>query len=226
MINTIIFDLDGVVINSEPVHQRLEYELFRELGLNIPSDERNSFVGTSSADMWTTIIEKYSLNKAPQDMLGLGRGRYLELVRNGRVPLVEGVLDIIKLFQANGFKILLASSSSSITIREVLKCFKLEEVFSVCVGGDQVSRSKPSPEIFLKAAQLGGSMPAECLVIEDASNGVLAAREAGMYCIGFQSHYTGDQDLSLANAVVSKLNEINLDLIRRIQNGQLQAERD
>jgi HAD superfamily hydrolase (TIGR01509 family) len=216
MIKAVIFDLDGVIINSEPVHQRLEYEIFEELGVSIPAEVRNSFVGTSSMDMWTKIIQMYSLNKTPVELISMGRGRYLEVVKTGRVPLVDGILDLIKILKDNEYSLLLASSASSRTIIEVLKWFNLDEVFTIFVGGDQVERSKPNPEIFLKAAELGNVKPSQCLVIEDAYNGVFAAKEAGMYCIGFQSHYTGDQDLNMADEIVMKLSDITLELINKI----------
>ena len=219
MIKTVIFDLDGVVVNSEPVHQRLEYDMYLELGLDIPREMRKTFVGTSAMDLWRMIIEKYSLNKTPEELLDMGRGRYLDIVKTGRVPLVDGVLDLIKLLQENGYSLLLASSATSKTITEVLRWFNLDEVFKVFVGGDQVSRSKPNPEIFLKTAELGNVRPSECLVIEDAYNGVFAAKEAGMYCIGFQSHYTGEQDLNMADVIVMKLCDITLDMIKQINYG-------
>jgi HAD superfamily hydrolase (TIGR01509 family) len=224
MIKAVIFDLDGVIVNSEPVHQRLEYEIFSELGLEIPTEMRNSFVGTSSMNMWTRIIERFSLDRKPEELIAMGRGRYLQLVKGGRVPLVEGARELIQRCREDGYKILLASSSTRITIGEVLKWYQLEPFFSAYVGGDQVSRSKPNPEIFLKAAEAGEVAPAACLVIEDAFNGIVAAKEAGMYCIGFQSHYTGDQDLSGADIIVSGLDQITPEIIKSIGESTVDLE--
>jgi HAD superfamily hydrolase (TIGR01509 family) len=217
MIDTVIFDLDGVVVNSEPVHQRLEDALFAELGLEIPDEVKKSFVGTSSIDMWTKIAGLYRPGKSAGELLLLGRGRYLAEVRKGNVPLVDGIRELLDRLIAHQFRILLASSSTSVTIGEVLKWFGLNEVFKVVVGGDQVSRSKPSPEIFLKAASLGNALPGNCVVIEDSMNGVIAAKEAGMFCIGFSSQDTGDQDLSRADLTVNRLDSITPGLIRNIQ---------
>lgn len=218
MIRTVIFDLDGVVVNSEPVHQRLENRLYLELGLDIPPDLKKALVGTSSRDAWKLIIEKYSLDRSPEELIELGRGRYLEEVRKGKVPLIDGVLDLIQRLRENGFRLMMASSASSRTIREVLKWNHLDAVFRLFIGGDEVSHSKPDPEIFLKIAERGGVNPIDCLVIEDAANGVVAARKAGMFCIGFQSHYTGDQDLAFADTIVTAMDEITIDLIRSIGN--------
>lgn len=218
MIKAIIFDLDGVVINSEPVHQRLENTMYRELGLDLSPEFKQSLVGTSALDAWRLIRKHYKLNKSPEELLLIGRGRYIEVLKAGGVPMSEGAHDLIALFQRNNYKILLASSASSGTIEEVLRFHELEEIFSLYIGGDQVSRSKPEPEIFLKIAQMGKVEPRECLVIEDAGNGIKAAKSAGMFCIGYKNHFTGKQDLSLADAIVGNLNEISIDLVRKIEN--------
>ncbi len=218
MIRAIIFDLDGVVVNSEPVHQRLENELYRELGLDLSDELKRSIVGTSAVDAWKMIGKLYHLDKTPEELLLLGRGRYLAEVRKGLVPLSEGAHDLIRLFQSNDYLLLLASSATSRTITEVLKWHKLEKMFSLFVGGDQVAHSKPDPEIFLTAAKKAGMDSSECLVIEDASNGVKAARAAGMYCIGFRNHFTGEQDLSMAHVVVDRLSDISLELVKKIQD--------
>jgi HAD superfamily hydrolase (TIGR01509 family) len=217
MIKAIIFDLDGVIVNSEPVHQRLENQMYAELGLDLPHDFKQSLVGTSSLDAWRIIGENYRLDKSPEELLSQGRGRYLEVLKSGGVPLSEGALDLISLVKDKGFKILLASSASSRTITEVLKWHRLDDIFRIYIGGDQVSRSKPEPEIFLKAAKMGEVDTGECLVIEDAFNGIKAARRAGMYCIGYQNHFTGKQDLSMADVVVNNLHEITLELIHKIE---------
>ena len=216
MIKAIIFDLDGVVINSEPVHQRLENRMYEELGLDLSPEFKKSLVGTSALDAWKLIDKHYGLNKTPEELLLIGRGRYIEVLKAGGVPLSEGALDLISLFQKYNYKILLASSASSRTIGEVLRFHKLEEIFRLYIGGDQVSRSKPEPEIFLKIAQMGKVAAGECLVIEDAYNGIKAAKSAGMFCIGYENHFTGEQDLSMADAIVGNLNEITIDLVHRI----------
>ncbi len=220
MIKSIIFDLDGVIVNSEPVHQRLENEMYRELGLDIPEELKQAIVGTSAIDAWKLIRKKFPLNKTPEELLAMGRGRYLEVVKKGGVPLSDGISEVISHFREGGYRLMLASSATSKTISEVLKWHKLDDIFHIFVGGDQVKYSKPDPEIFLKVAQLGKTEPGQCLVIEDASNGVKAAKAAGMFCIGFKNHFTGTQDLSAADAIIEKLTDINIDLVHKIESGK------
>lgn len=213
MIKTIIFDMDGVIINSEPVHQQLETEIFEELGLNISAEERKTYIGTSAVDMWTIIGKRHRILKSPEEMLLYGREKYWKDLDEGKVTLMHGALDLIKYFHENKFIVQVASSATRPTVDKVLGHFHLEKYFRYRIGGNEVSRSKPEPEIFIKAAQQSSSDPGKCLVIEDSSNGVIAAKMAGMFCVGYASSHTGIQDLSMADLVVQNLNEITPEAI-------------
>jgi beta-phosphoglucomutase-like phosphatase (HAD superfamily) len=216
MISTIIFDMDGVIIDSEPIHQQLEFEMFAELGLHISDEEHKDYIGTSAVDMWTKIGERHNLTRKPRELLQFGRKKYWESLDDGKVPLVKGSLDLIKFFYENEFLIQVASSATRPTVNKVLEHFNLEKYFKYRIGGDEVSKSKPEPEIFLKAAQQSGSDPENCLVIEDSDNGVKAAKSAGMYCIAYQNPGTGSQKLTHADFVVKSLKEIDLAIIKSI----------
>lgn len=217
MITTIIFDMDGVIVDSEPVHQRLEWEMYASLGLTISEEEHKSYIGTSSVDMWTMIGEKHHLTKTPEELLVIGRRQYWAALDNGDVPLVHGVKDIITKFHSLGFTLQVASSASRPTVDKVLTHFGLDGYFSHRIGGNEVAKSKPEPEIFLRAAQQSGSVPGLCLVIEDSTNGIKAAMRAGMRCIGYANSGTGHQDLSAADYVVHELSAITPDLIAQLR---------
>ncbi len=217
MISTIIFDMDGVIIDSEPIHQQLEFEMFAELGLHISEEEHKDYIGTSAIDMWTKIGERHNLTKSPKELLLYGRKKYWKSLDEGKVPLVEGALDLINIFYENKFLIQVASSATRPTVDKVLEHFSLGKYFKYRIGGDEVSKSKPEPEIFLKAAQQSGSDPENCLVIEDSGNGVTAAKSAGMFCIGYENSGTGKQNLAHADVLVKNLNEIDLVTIKSIQ---------
>ncbi len=209
--------MDGVLVNSEPVHQRLEAEMFEELGLTLTFEEQQTFVGMSAYDSWSKVIRKYKLKNKPEDLIVRGRKKYWEVLHNtDEVKMMEGAMDLIERLRKSNLKLLLASSATSLTIREVLKKFMLEKHFPLFIGGDQVSASKPHPEIFIRIAERGNADPGECVVIEDASHGITAAKKAGMKAIGFQNHHSGKQDLSHADAVVGDLKSITVDFIRHL----------
>jgi beta-phosphoglucomutase-like phosphatase (HAD superfamily) len=218
MISSVIFDMDGVLVNSEPVHQKLESEMYKELGLNISKKEHQTYVGMSSIDMWTKIKETHVLVQTPEQLLDLSRNKYWAALDAGNVELVEGVLLLIGLLRRNDYTLQIASSATAPTIDRVLKYFRLTHFFSHFIGGDQVKKSKPNPEIFHKAARQSGTAPEKCLVIEDSTNGVLAAKSAGMHCVGYANPDSGDQDLSGADIIVRHLSEIDLSTIRGLSN--------
>jgi len=208
--------MDGVIIDSEPTHQKLEFEMFAELGLTISDEEHKTFVGTSSVDMWTMIKKNHTLNKTPEELLMYGRAKYWEALDQDRVPLVSGARGLISLFYENDFIVQVASSATRPTVDKVIEHFQLQKYFIHRIGGNEVKKSKPDPEIFVRAAAQSNSNPANCLVIEDSRNGIIAAKEAGMRCIGYVNPGTGAQDLSAANIVVSSLKEINLKLVQTL----------
>lgn len=215
MVNTVIFDMDGVLVNSEPVHQRHEREMYEELGLELSFEEQQSFVGMSAVDSWKFVIEKYNLNNTPEELLLRGRGKYLKVLEEtDEVKMIDGARDLIARLENNGYHLLLASSATTPTISAVLKKFDLIDTFPLFIGGDMVHNSKPNPDIFLQIASTAQVDPTHCVVIEDAEHGVTAANKAGMKSIGYQNHHSGKQNLSHAHVVVSELGEITLDLLR------------
>lgn len=212
--------MDGVIIDSEPVHQELEREMFRDLGLNISEEEHRNYVGTSSIDMWTMVRAKHPLNKTPEELLHYGRDQYWKALENGRVPLVDGIQALLEKLYRSEFIIQVASSATRPTVDKVLAHYGIETYFSHRIGGNEVKRSKPDPEIFIQAASQSGTAPQQCLVIEDSANGVKAAKAAGMVCIGYANYKnnTHTQNLSTADLVVDTLHKIDVELIRSLDD--------
>ena len=217
MIDTVIFDLDGVIVDSEPVHQENERWMFEQLGLTLTEEEHKNYIGTSAIDMWKQVIAIHDLNKKPEELLEMGRNRYLQMLKKeDRIRLVPGVKTLINHLGKNHFGLLLASSASKKTILTVLNHFDLLDQFEVIIGADDVNRSKPFPDLFLKAAFAHHVQPEDCLVIEDSVNGVKAAKTAGMKCIGYQNSSALLQDLNEGDYVVESLSEINTQLINSL----------
>lgn len=210
MISTVIFDMDGVIIDSEPVHFRIEQEIFRELGLEISREEYSQYVGRS--DLWRSIKEKYGLDYEVDEIRDRYQTRYLSYLDTSyNEDPIEGVVDLIKALDENDVTLVLASSSTMKNINMVLKKFGLLEYFSLRISGANLETSKPHPEIFLKAAKLAEASPQNCMVIEDSGNGVQAAKAAGMRCVGFKNPNSGQQDLKAANWVIEHFDEFDLN---------------
>jgi len=217
MIQTVIFDMDGVIIDSEPVYFKIDKEMFEELNIAVSFEEHSTYVGTSSQNMWDAIIKKHGIPGDPGKLMRKEYNLYMDyLVNANDLQPIDGVMELINGLHENNFKLILASSSRMEIIDIILKKFKLSDLFIAKVSGSELAHSKPHPEIFLRSAQLAGSEPKECIVIEDSKNGVVAAKAAGMKCIGFLNPSSGDQDLKSADMVIRSFKELNAELLKSL----------
>lgn len=202
IIDAVIFDMDGVIIDSEPLHKKLNDELLAEYGVKMGKEEQLSFIGTTSYYEWKTIKRRYNLPNFLEELVKRDRDLYLtNLKRNKDIKPIEGVDELIKFLYSKNLKLAVASSSPINVIEIVIKRFKLEEYFCQLVTGDDVKNSKPAPDIFLRAAKLLDVRPDHCIVVEDSKNGVEASKKAGMYCMAFKNLNSGNQELSKADFI-------------------------
>jgi HAD superfamily hydrolase (TIGR01509 family) len=215
MIRTVIFDMDGVIIDSEPIHFKMENEMFQELNIAIPYEEHCSFVGTSSKNMWQIIAEKYGLKVDVNELVKKQHALYMAYLLSAKdIRPIQGVMELIEDLYRNNFGLVLASSSYMEVIEVVLSKLNLSSYFMTKISGTELANSKPHPEIFIQSAKLANSQPGECIVIEDSQNGITSARAAGMKCIGFTNPNSGAQDLSRADLIIHSFNELNAETIR------------
>lgn len=211
-IEAIIFDMDGVIIDSEPIHLEIVQEITGDLGLTIADAELQSYVGSSTLEMWADIVERYSVDQSPKKLADLTKSRITNHYRSSKtLPDVSGVKNLIKSIHESGSKLALASSSSMEHIDIVLDKLQLKDYFSRRISGADLPKSKPDPMIFRKAAELLATNPKSCLVIEDSFNGVTAAKAAGMICIGFKNDHSGNQDLSKADLIIDNFETFDLE---------------
>lgn len=214
MLKCVIFDMDGVIIDSEPIHLQIAVDYCRELGLLLTDEEFNSFVGTSDREMFTILKKKYGLEESLETMVETFSEHCREHVRLDReLEAISGVEELIHELQNKNILLAVASSSARKSIETVLNKFNLAQYFSLIVSGAELEQSKPAPDIFLRTAALLGVNPVECVVIEDSANGVRGAKAAGMKCIGYRNPNSGLQDLSPADMLIKSFNEINFSKI-------------
>jgi beta-phosphoglucomutase family hydrolase len=217
MLRAVIFDMDGVIIDSEPIYLRAGNEVFRYLGLDVSEEEHHSYVGISSKDMWSHIGNKYKIDLSTEELVEMEMKSYIDylLSRKDEKP-IPGVVELIEDLYKNNINLALASSSSIKSIKIVLDMFNLDKFFKTVVSGYEVENGKPAPDIFLYAAKRVGVQPEDCIVIEDSENGIEAAKSAGMKCIGFKNVNSGKQDLSSADMVIDSLSEVNYRKLRDV----------
>lgn len=209
----IIFDMDGVIVNSEPIHRRVERAIFEELRLPVPDEEHESYLGTSSPDMFAAVaaahpIEWNALNRSVSQVVELERRRYREALRHGDVPLVSGSVQAMHAAADRGFAVGIASSAPREQIADVIRLTDTDGIIQCVKSADDVAHSKPDPEIYLATAACLGVPPDRCWVVEDSSHGVAAAITAGMRCIAYRNPNSGAPDLSAAEIVLDSMEEV------------------
>lgn len=209
MLKAVLFDMDGVIIDSEPLHQKAYYAMFKEVGITISEELYQSFTGQATLQICRQLVQEYNLNRVPQELVNIKRSIFKQLFLNDPdLGLIAGVRELIEDYYKNGLILVLASSASMTTINNVFSKFELNQYFKAKLSGADLEESKPNPEIFLKAVEASGCKPSECMVIEDATNGIKAAHAAGIFCVGFKSLHSKNQNYSLANKVISSFEEI------------------
>lgn len=203
MIDAVIFDMDGVLIDSEPLHYRTDLTLLGKLGIQIERDYLDRFVGMNNPEMWKTIISEQGITRDVDEILSEQLELKLQLLEDGDWTALSGAVELVEGLVVKEIPVAVASSSSLPFIEGVLRKTGLDRFIHRYVSAESVARGKPAPDVFLEAARMLAVSPVQCLVVEDSRNGVLAAKAAGMRIIGYRNPSSGDQDLSRADAVVT-----------------------
>ena len=210
-----IYDMDGVIVDSEPVHLRVEKHILETQGIHdVTWEELEAYQGSSDLNMWQDMAKKYQLKEAPEKFVKAKKYLFDRTMHEKGAKAIPGVLDLIERTHAlrtQGIKTAVASSSDPEFIRFVLTSLGVFEKFDAVQSGAVLPQSKPDPAVYLKTAADLVVTPKDCVVIEDTENGARAAKAAGMYCIGFRSPHSGLQDLSMCDEIVDNMADVNLE---------------
>lgn len=209
--------MDGVIVDTEPVHKYAYDQHFKELNIEVSEEMYATFTGNSTRNVFQKIKGHFNLDHDVEELILRKRHLFNEAFdTKPDLELIEGVLDLIKNLHANKIQLILASSASNSTINRVFNRFDLNQYFTHKVSGEDFPKSKPDPAIFLHAASLSVAPKENCIVIEDSTNGVKAAKAAGIYCVGYDSLNSKHQDLSEADELITDFREFNFKSVNLI----------
>lgn len=205
----IIFDMDGVLVDSEPYHIEVEKRMFQKVGVDVSDEEHASYMGTATDVMWRQIIEKRQLLHDVEEMTRLtnqeGIPFFSALEKLEPMPGLRKLLDFL---ENKKVPMAVASSSNPETIQIIIDKLGLRKYFRHTISSGSVGKSKPAPDVFLHAAKLLGVEPENCLVIEDSKNGIKAAKSAGMFCVAYGGASSESQDQGEADIVVDDFEKL------------------
>lgn len=220
MIRAIIFDMDGVLVDSEPFHIEIEKRQFMLNGLDISDEEHHRYLGVASDVMWKEIGQNHNLNLPVEKLIEQNKSESIRFFSElDEIPVMPGLIELLERLKQKNYPRAVASSSFPEIIDLILEKTGLEKYFEVVVSSQEAGKSKPEPDVFLLAAQKMGVHPENCLVFEDSKNGIKAAKSAGMKCIAFQGPSANPEHQRLADAIITDFGDLELTLLKVGRNG-------
>jgi len=222
MIKAIIFDMDGVIVDSEPLWEKELKAYLKKKGITFPASRsfkkflNTHLRGRSQNYIINFILKKKFKIKGSYNKILNERTKILLKIFNQELKAIPGTIPLIKRLYKHGYPLLLASSSPKKVINYIVNKYKIRKYFKHFVSGDDFKVGKPNPKIFLKSAKLLKEKPVNILVFEDSISGVEAAYRAGMPCIVLKQPYTPYSKLKTADLVVKNLNKVTLSTIKQL----------
>jgi len=207
----VVFDFDETIIDLEPQHTGAHAALCRDLGCDygeIP-EERRTASGMRIIDDVRNMRAHFGWTEGEDVLLARRQVHFDRLCDTAPLELMPGVRETVETLHARGFTLAITSSAVGDSIDRILRRLKLRDAFSLIVDGSEVVHGKPDPEAYLLTARRLGLAPEHCLVLEDSTVGVLAAKRAGMACIAIPNpRAQTPQDLAAADLVVARIDDV------------------
>lgn len=188
IIKAVLFDFDGVVVQSEQLHMRTFLELLEPYGVKV-SEQRwyNEFAGTGSRHIFEVLVKEYDIPKSVDELVQARKTNYEKAVKKGMLKLTPGVIEFLEKLKQKKIKTAIVSGSHRTNIEAALKIFGLNKFFDIVVSGDELEKRKPDPEPFLYAARKLKITPTECIAIEDSVSGAKSVKAAGIKLVIIRS---------------------------------------
>jgi HAD superfamily hydrolase (TIGR01509 family) len=216
MIKALIFDLDGTLVNTEPLHYRAWKGALLDNGVpEFTFEDFLGYVGKSNEKVAGDFIESDGIKKSVTQLVREKQAKYIKFIP--RIQLCDGVHQVLSRYR-DKMQLAVASSSHQHEIKAILEEKELGGYFSQVVGGDMVKKKKPDPEIYLMVQSMLHVSPEECIAFEDSASGLNAAKNAGMYGVAIPNEFTGNHDFTRADLILNSLAEVDDEVIRQLQH--------
>lgn len=210
-IHSLIFDMDGVIVDSEPIHEKAEMEVCREFGMEVSKKEWDGFRGKKLEDIFSYASKNYGTGSEPiEEMIDRKIEMYLSLALRD-MQLVKGVYEFLQeLKNSQEYRYALTTSGRKYQQDKILAKFNLSDFFPIMVTSEDVQNGKPHPEPYAVTVKKLNEQPGNCLVIEDSDNGILSAKAAGCQTCGITNTFSRDRlESAGADMVVSNFLELS-----------------
>jgi len=213
MNKAIAFDMDGVLIDSQPLHYEIDMEVLKACNYPATLETVTPYTGVSNPDRWPRYKKTLGLSQSVDQLIELQVQFMIEIFNRANLAPIDGIPPLLEFLNTQNIPCAVASSSSHELIDLVLEKCKIRHHFTHLVSGEDVKAGKPAPDIYLKAARAFGLPPEECTAVEDSSIGILSAKNAGFTCIAYVNPNTHGQDFTHADYVVTHFNQCQAIII-------------
>jgi len=213
----VIFDMDGVLIDSEPIHYKIDKEVFSKLGIQVAADVHRTYLGMAGEFMYADLKARFELPETVSELLKLDelfRCEYFKRLTS--LNPNEGVLNFLNELKSGGLKLAVATSSSPEMAKILINRCQLASCFDAIVTTTEAGKSKPEPDVYLLAAHKIGVMPSSCVVFEDSPIGLSAAKSAGMSSIALQTRGVDVKELSEAGYMIKTFKGMTISRLYEI----------
>lgn len=211
MFRAMIFDMDGTLVDSEKLHYEAWKATLKNFGVDsFPFENFLNYVGASNEKLASDYIRSHKLSSNCQEMTRAKQNTYLRMIPD--IEILPGVRKLLDRYHGR-FSLAIASSSDTIELHAILETLQLTDIFDHVVGGNDVMRKKPAPDIYLHTRDLLGVESAECIVFEDSEPGIAAAKAAGMIGIAVPNALVATMDFSKADTIIDRIDQADDKLI-------------
>ena len=207
----VIFDMDGVLVDSQPYHFKADIDTMAEYGVIKDQKFYEAFAGTLTDNRMRTLRDMFGLDVPAEELIEKREKMILDIMANEDIKPISGIPELLRSIKALGLKTAVASSSGIELIELVLDRLGIAVYFDPITSGNDVKRGKPDPDVFLLAAERIGVNPRDCFVVEDSENGVRAAKAAGMTALGYVNPTSGYQCLDMADVVTDDFRKVDIN---------------
>lgn len=214
----IIFDMDGVLIDSEKFYLKSEQQILSRFGKEVELEYFSQFCGTTQDHIWGNIKKDFDLTQSLDELKVIAKEQLLYLFETEKVDLIDGITTILPKLKQAGYKLAVASSTEKEIIIQHLTQLNLLDYFDFVKSAEEVEHSKPAPDVFLATAADMGVAVENVVVIEDSTNGIKAAKSAEMFCVGFSNPNYPKVDQSLADVRISDMNKLTPEFLEPFFN--------
>ena len=206
MIKAVIFDFDGLLVDSEPIYVSANKRFLAERGVQDFSIIEKIF-GMRAEETFVLMKDTFKLKGSVDEMMNIRNNYILEDFENGKLNLMPNLIKVLDILQEK-YSLSIGSSSKKILLQKAMEIHNITKYFPIIVCGDDVIKGKPEPDIYLKVAERLNLDPSECIVLEDAPNGILAGKRAGMSTIAIPNAQTKHLDFPTPDYRVHGLKDV------------------